>query len=154
MLQRLLLSREGSSPSCDADQRGVALFVATAPACPWRTHLQDHLLRWLEYFPREQFLFLDFDEFRKRPYESLHSLEGFLEVAPAVKPEQFVLDEERGFYCFRHSPDSPTTCAGKDKGIPHPHVDPEVLDTLRKFYIARNAHLERITGLKLAWMQG
>ena len=113
---------------------------------------EEHLQRWMRYFPREQFLFLDFDEFRARPYESLLALEDFVGVERSVTEEQFVFSEERGFYCFQQSPAAKLTCAGKDKGVPHPKVDQVVLDKLRSFYVERNAGLEELSGLRLGWL--
>ena len=69
-----------------------------------------------------------------------------------VTEEQFVFSEERGFYCFQQSPAAKLTCAGKDKGVPHPKVDQVVLDKLRSFYVERNAGLEELSGLRLGWL--
>ena len=84
--------------------------------------------------------------------QDLLALEDFVGVERSVTEEQFVFSEERGFYCFQQSPAAKLTCAGKDKGVPHPKVDQVVLDKLRSFYVERNAGLEELSGLRLGWL--
>ncbi|VDL74512.1 unnamed protein product [Nippostrongylus brasiliensis] len=86
-----------------------------------------HMKRWLDNFPMEQ-----------------------IHIVDVVKPEHFGVDPVKKFPCVRR-PDASLHCLGKTKGRKHPHVRPEVLQRLRRFYAPENQKFFRMINRSLAW---
>jgi hypothetical protein len=95
-----------------------------------------HLKKWLEYFPLEQFLILSGEEFIKNPYNEVMKVEKFLNLKSFFKPEHYVFDQNKGFYCLNKdvikSKENP--CLGDNKGRKHYEISSTVLEKLSKFY--------------------
>ncbi|XP_033105466.1 heparan sulfate glucosamine 3-O-sulfotransferase 1-like [Anneissia japonica] len=108
-----------------------------------------HILRWMEYFPRNQILILDGDAFIKDPVPALQQVESFLGVKSYFSRDNFYFDEEKRFYCVSKPEKS---CMPKVKGRPHPNINPKVLKKLREFYKPYDRWLVEVTGQNFTWM--
>uniref|UniRef100_A0A1I8FRH7 Sulfotransfer_1 domain-containing protein n=1 Tax=Macrostomum lignano TaxID=282301 RepID=A0A1I8FRH7_9PLAT len=60
-----------------------------------------HLARWLAEFPRHQLHIVDGDRLVEKPFEELRLAEQFLGLPSRFRPEQFVYNASKGFYCAR-----------------------------------------------------
>jgi hypothetical protein len=88
----------------------------------------DRLEPWLEHFPREQFLFLDFDHLASNQVEALRTVLDFLGL-PAWEP-RWIPVLNRGSYA---PPDEQTVLS------------------LRGYFSEPNERLERLLGVELGW---
>ena len=82
-----------------------------------------HLSRWLQYFPRNQILILDGEQFTRDPIPGLKTVETFLGVQSYITRDHFTFVKTKGpkgFYCrkYRGKP----LCMGSHKGRSHPNV--------------------------------
>ena len=59
-----------------------------------------HYKRWLKYFKKEQFLFLNGETFIKNPESELKKVEKFLNLKPFINKNHFVFDKKKGFFCM------------------------------------------------------
>lgn len=57
--------------------------------------------RWLEYFPLEQFHFVNGERLVLDPVSELRQVEAFLGLPPRINAKQFYWNHTRGFYCIR-----------------------------------------------------
>ena len=61
-----------------------------------------HFQHWLQFFPREQFLVLDGEKMVTRnPTYTISKVESFLNLPHKLKAEDFVLNDDKGYYCYR-----------------------------------------------------
>ncbi|XP_071949263.1 heparan sulfate glucosamine 3-O-sulfotransferase 1-like [Antedon mediterranea] len=109
-----------------------------------------HILRWMEYFPRNQILIIDGDAFIKDPVPALQKVEDFIGVNSYFSRDNFYFDEEKHFYCVSKPEKS---CMPKVKGRKHPNIDPKVLKKLREFYKPYDKWLVEVTGQNYTWMK-
>lgn len=121
-----------------------------------------YLEKWKTFFRKDQFHFVDGEKLILNPYEELSKLESFLNLKATIKPEDFVFNEKKGFYCInvtssstmRNEPASnkiKISCLSKNKGRRHVHVKAELIDDLRKFYTPYNEYLYSLTGQNFDW---
>ncbi|XP_070580288.1 heparan sulfate glucosamine 3-O-sulfotransferase 1-like [Ptychodera flava] len=108
-----------------------------------------HILRWLEYFPRDQFYVLDGGRLKQDPYNEVRKVEKFLGLPEFVTRDHFYFDEVKRFYCmafpYRH-------CLGDTKGLSHPEVDEDVMDKLYEFYRPYDNLLSEMFNQTFSWM--
>jgi hypothetical protein len=91
--------------------------------------------RWLKYFPKEQILVLDGENFIKNPYDEIIKMERFLDLKPFFKKENFIYDKSKGFFCLRKNLKSvKLECMGDNKGRDHPFISDSVLVKLRNYF--------------------
>ena len=112
-----------------------------------------HLKKWLEYFPLEQFLILSGEEFIEHPYNEVMKVEKFLNLEPFFKPEHYVFDKNKGFYCFNKEilNIEGDPCLGDHKGRKPPVIDDHVINNLMKFYNSYNLELFKLIKQKPFW---
>lgn len=139
-----------------------------------------YLERWRALFPINQFHFVDGENLISNPYDEIHKLELFLGVKPVIKPEDFVFNAKKGFFCLSSSSQAtsasqscqkevsryhkigdssmqtelnPTlpNCLSRSKGRRHVKVKPELLEELIKFYKPYNEYLYTLVGHKFDW---
>ena len=95
-----------------------------------------HLKRWLGYFKLSQFLILDGHEFIKNPYNQVKKVENFLGLVPYFKPDHYVFDTQKGFYCVNGKVFNKTRnnlCLNEEKGRTHPVIEESTMDKIKKF---------------------
>ena len=97
-----------------------------------------HLRHWMDTFPPEQIMVVDGDRLRVSPWVELERVQGFLGVRQVIAERHFVLNRERGLYCWKV--DTPTPiCLGGKKGRTHPVLSGPELDILRGYFSDCNA---------------
>ena len=102
----------------------------------------DHIERWLEYFPLEQFVFVNGARLCTEPSTEIDKMQSFLDLEPCISREHFVFVPAKRFYCIRKPlQSSQLKCMGDDKGRKHPAIDSAIIDDLRMFYRASNRKL-------------
>lgn len=118
-----------------------------------------HLERWLFYFNMSQIHIVDGETLIRNPYKELHKVELFLSLVPKIRPEDFVYNPQKGFYCIASSAvsrrssvtNSTISCLSKSKGRRHVQVDEDLVIKLSKFYQPYNDYLYSITGRRFDW---
>ncbi len=112
----------------ERDQRYNSLPLGT-----WsyllRSRYAEHLERWLEVFPREQFLFVRAEDMFGDPYGTLESVTTFLGLPPH-KPDELPRLKDGGSY----EPLSPATRA-----------------RLGEYFRPHNERLRELTGIDFRW---
>lgn len=96
----------------------------------------NHLKQWLDYFPIEQFLFINGEQLIRSPEIEINKLEVFLNLTtPVIRKEHFVHDKRKGFACIIKPIDSKQIkCLSEQKGRKHPVIENFILKDLRDFY--------------------
>ena len=94
-----------------------------------------YLERWLKYFPLDQILIVNGDEFIRNPFDEMKKVETFLSLRPFFRQDQFVFDKSKNFYCISVSKKE-NHCLGVDKGLQYHgvHIDERILEKLQNFY--------------------
>uniref|UniRef100_A0A1I8HTR5 Sulfotransfer_1 domain-containing protein n=1 Tax=Macrostomum lignano TaxID=282301 RepID=A0A1I8HTR5_9PLAT len=111
-----------------------------------------HLRRWLRHFPADRLHIVDGDRLIGEPHEELRLVEQFLSLPSFLnRPEQFVFNSTKGFYCVRGRRQR-QRCLGSEKGRQHPPVSPVTLAKLRAYFEPHNLRLAELTGRRFAWM--
>uniref|UniRef100_A0A914EKF3 Sulfotransferase domain-containing protein n=1 Tax=Acrobeloides nanus TaxID=290746 RepID=A0A914EKF3_9BILA len=108
------------------------------------------LRKWLEYFPRKQFLFIDGERLITDPATEIRKAEKFLGLTPTIKSTNFVKDPVKGFPCVKRF-DATIHCLGKSKGRTHPKVMPDVIHRLEEFYQPENERFFELIGQRFKW---
>jgi [heparan sulfate]-glucosamine 3-sulfotransferase 5 len=90
--------------------------------------------RWLKYFPKENFLFLNGERFKKEPFVEIDKLQSFLGLEPFFRKEHFVFNKTKEFYCIKNPNTSKIKCMGHNTGRKQPAIDESILDKLRFMY--------------------
>jgi hypothetical protein len=113
----------------------------------------EHLKEWLKYFPLEQILVLNGEEFIKNPYNEVIKVEKFLNLNKFFVPEHYIFDKNKGYYCMNKILFNSTEnrCLGKEKGRKHSEIDENALDKLREFYKPYSLELFEILKQKPFW---
>lgn len=133
------------------------LFLAVGgQVAPHKIHISvslysQHLRNWLQYFPLEQFLIIEARELVKDPLSVTTKVETFLNLRHKITAENFVLDKQKGFYCYRQNSNSAKTCMGKKKGVEHPPINSTTERKLRDFFRPYNKDFYRIIGKDFGW---
>ena len=105
-----------------------------------------HILNWLQMFSQDQMCYVDGDRFISNPYEEVHILEQCLGLRQFFTRNNFVYQQQRGFYCFHVG--GKNLCMGKSKGRRHPSIPQGVLAKLKVFFHPWNDQLLELTGRK------
>ena len=103
-----------------------------------------HILNWLQVFSQEQMCFVDGDRFISNPYEEVHILEQCMGIRQFFTQDNFVYQQQRGFYCFQVR--GKNLCMSKAKGRKHPSIPQGVLAKLKAFFHPWNEQLLDLTG--------
>ncbi|CAD5222601.1 unnamed protein product [Bursaphelenchus xylophilus] len=110
-----------------------------------------YLQNWLNFFPIQQFMFVDGEKLIKSPANEIRKVEKFLGLTPVVKESDFVIDKVKGFPCVRKINSSTPHCLGKSKGRVHPTVDPKVVERLQRFYAPENKKFFQMINQYFVW---
>ena len=111
-----------------------------------------HYKRWLEYFPKEQILILNGENFIINPYDEIQKVEKFINLQPYFKKNHFVLDKSKGFYCFKEELKNVSMfCLGSSKGRLHPPLRDDVLIMLKNVFITYDVELFKLINQKPFW---
>jgi len=99
----------------------------------------EQIKHWLKYFPIEQILILNGDQFKKEPSIAIDKLQSFLNLKQLITKEHFVFNQTKGFYCLINAAiRSEFKCMSSEgvdqKGRKHPEIDPDILKELRNNY--------------------
>jgi hypothetical protein len=112
----------------------------------------DHYKRWLKYFPKEQILVCDGDNFIRNPYEEMLKVEKFLNLKPFYQKEHFFYDNNKGFFCLNKDlNNTKIECMKENKGQPHPPVSDDVIEKLKEYYEPYNQELFDMLGVERFW---
>lgn len=106
-----------------------------------------HIRNWLKVFPKEQMCYVDGERFVSDPYQEVHQLEKCIGLKRFFKPQNFVFNPARGFYCFRVKKFE--FCMNKNKGRKHPDIPSDVTEKLKNFFKPWNMELPALTGREL-----
>jgi hypothetical protein len=111
-----------------------------------------HIKNWLEYFPLDQFLFINGEQLIREPSIEIDKLQSFLNLKPAIKREHFVHNRRKGFACIIKPIDSKQVkCLSDQKGRKHPVIDTSILNDLKDFYRPTNQKLFNLINEKPWW---
>jgi hypothetical protein len=117
-----------------------------------RSRYVESYKRWLKYFPKEQILVLNGENFILNPYEEIKKMEIFLNLTPFFQREHFVYDKKKGFFCLRKNLNqNRTNCMGSSKGRNHPFVSESVLLKLRNYFAPYDKELFDLLERKPFW---
>lgn len=120
-----------------------------------------HLRRWFNYFTPEQIHVVSGESLIKEPYREIKKVEKYLGLPSFIKPEHFVYNDTKGFYCFDRSlshknevsaTPPPLRCLGTSKGRSHARISTDVEKLLRDFYRPFNEELYRMVGRNFGWL--
>ena len=112
----------------------------------------EHYKVWLKFFKKEQFLFLNGENFITHPYEEVKKVENFLGLNPFIQKEHFVYDNQKGFFCKRKDlSKNKLECMGSEKGRKHPFISTASLDKLNQFYKPFSSELFKLIDQKPYW---
>ena len=107
---------------------------------------------WTDSFAiGSQLHIVDGDNLVSDPVSEMEMVETFLGVRHYLTKDNFVLDEERGFYCMV-SDQGKKRCLGGGKGVPHPPLRPDVEAKLRKYFKPFNERFYRDVGHDFGWL--
>ena len=112
-----------------------------------------HLLRWLKFFPLDQFLFVEGDELAESPLAVLHRVENFIGVRNYISSENIFLNKTMNpYYCAKQlQPIQRIQCAGHNKGWVAPIINPRVMRTMQSYYKRSIDEFQKITKLNFNW---
>ncbi len=118
-----------------------------------------HLKRWQRYFKPHQIHLVSGETLIKQPYEELKKVEKFLNLPSFIKPEHFVYNETKGFYCvdrqisqpYMNANETNLRCLGSTKGRAHVLVSNNTEKLLRDYYRPFNEELYKLTGRNFGW---
>ena len=114
-----------------------------------RSMYYKHMLRWLRYFPLEQFHVVDGEQLVENPVPQLRNVETFLGLQHELTADRFYYNTTRGFYCMRTAVKE--RCLAPSKGRVHPTVRPQVITTLRRYFEPMNQEFYSLVHQDLGW---
>ena len=111
------------------------------------------MLKWLEYFNLSQFLIIENEEFKQDPVTVLQKVEKFLGLKNYIKPDMFVFNHDKGFYCIQSNrTDTGNACYYSNRGNKTNFPIPKSIESkLKKFFKEKNERFFRIIGKSYNW---
>ena len=106
---------------------------------------------WLKYFSLDQFLIIDVDDIARAPWKVMKKVEQFMGVKHKIREENFVFDEQKGFYCFRANSTAAPICMDDTKGREHPTFGESLEKKLREFFAPYNREFYQLVGRDFGW---
>ena len=108
---------------------------------------------FLTVFKRERLLILDGQAFAQNPFETMQSIERFLELPPFFRKEHFRINTDTGYFCPHVQERPEKGCSNpRIKGRKHPTVNGDILKLLYDFYRPYNLKLAEEFGLDFPWL--
>uniref|UniRef100_UPI00358EA433 heparan sulfate glucosamine 3-O-sulfotransferase 1-like n=1 Tax=Myxine glutinosa TaxID=7769 RepID=UPI00358EA433 len=114
-----------------------------------RSMYDEHLKRWLTFFPRSHLHVVDGERLVHNPPAEVAAAEHFLGLPGHVGPDSFYFNTSRGFFCLRNT--THERCLSESKGRPHPPVRWDVLQLLRDFFREHNDRFFQMVGQTFDW---
>ena len=93
---------------------------------------------------------VDGDRLIYEPYSEVQRVEQFLGLSHRINPENFSYNITKGFYCVKIN-STIERCLNDSKGRRHPDINPDVVQTLRRFYAYYNKKFYQLTGKDFGW---
>ena len=143
------LPRDFSSVVLNEDGSAVQ-----SSASPIRHSVYDEsMTHWLKFFNLSQFLVIESNEFKHDPVSVLRKTEQFLGLENYIKPNMFVFNKEKGFYCIQSNlTDTGMACfpesRGKKKQIT---VAQRTESRLREYFKPKSERFFKIIGKTFDW---
>ncbi|XP_072023187.1 heparan sulfate glucosamine 3-O-sulfotransferase 5-like [Amphiura filiformis] len=111
-----------------------------------------HFSNWLDYYPREKFLILDYDKLVQNVSFWLQKVEQFLDLQPFFKHKMFRLNKNRRL-CFipPHGLKSKSVCPGSTGSIPKAKPSRDTLLKLCHFFQPYNKMFMHLTNMTFDW---
>ena len=109
----------------------------------------EYLQHWYRKFPAEQFLILQSEELKKRPYDVMLKVEKFMNLEHKVHEDNYRYNATRGFYCFNY--EGQNHCLRPKKGRAHPNVTEECVQKLTKYFEPFNHRFYELVGHNFGW---
>ena len=111
---------------------------------------------YLRFFNRSQIKVIDSEDFNRDPYIILHELETFLNLEHTIRPDNFVFNKEKGFFCLRQNKNSKTASCyhedrGRNKSDVGQAVTPEILKKLQDYFKPHNERFFKLIGHRFDW---
>lgn len=107
----------------------------------------EHLRQYYHFFPSANIHIVDGDKLiKENPYFELAKIEKFLGISAAITKDDFVVDEEKGFYCMTEY-----GCLDENKGRPHPYIAHESIAKLKEFMKPLNEEFFELIGRRFPW---
>ena len=104
---------------------------------------------WLKYFSSSQIMVIESEEFKHKPGEILFKVEEFLGLPHAIKPETFVWNDEKGFYCLKTDIDpSGVACYGANRGKTLIDISVKTKAFLVEYFKSKNRNFFDLIGRK------
>ena len=102
---------------------------------------------WLKYFSLSQIMVIESEDFKHRPAETLFKVEEFLGLPHAIKPETFVWNKDKGYYCIKSELDATgMACYGSERGKTIIEINPKTKEFLVEYFRPKNRNFARLTG--------
>ncbi|XP_072023186.1 heparan sulfate glucosamine 3-O-sulfotransferase 1-like [Amphiura filiformis] len=113
-----------------------------------------HFSNWLDYYPRERFLIIDYDKLLQNVSFWLQKVEQFLDLQPFFQHKMFRLNKNRRL-CFipPHGLKSKSVCpgSGSDGSIPKAKPSRDTLLKLCHFFQPYNKMFMHLTNMTFDW---
>ena len=118
-----------------------------------RSVYDEPMKRWLNFFHLSQFLIIESNEFKHDPVSVLRKAERFLGLGSYIKPDMFVLNKEKGFYCIQSNlTDTGIACLPENRGRKRQIIVPTRTESkLREYFKPKSEHFFRIIGKRFDW---
>ena len=111
-----------------------------------------HYQRWLKWFDRKEIYVVNGDELITNPVPLLYKLETFVNVPHYFNNSMFVLNKQKGFYCWITSPgEKEPNCMKEGKGKPHPNLSNSTLNKLKKFLKPHAETFCHLAAVNFSW---
>ena len=131
-MQRLSTGHNESDQSIEETILNTKGDIAVTSPLIVRSLYVISIKRWLKTFMLKQIHVVDGDNFKANPSDELNKLETFLGLKNYISKNNFVYNEEKGFYCL-NTP-AGINCMPTGKGRKHPTIDPGLLQKLQEFF--------------------
>uniref|UniRef100_A0AC35U676 Sulfotransfer_1 domain-containing protein n=1 Tax=Rhabditophanes sp. KR3021 TaxID=114890 RepID=A0AC35U676_9BILA len=106
-----------------------------------------HIKNYLEYFDAKQILFINGDNFVKKPLEELQKVEQFLSLRHLITDTQLVFDQTKGFFCFKMNFNQKAKCLGSAKGRTHIPFNFKTIKKLKRNLNYYNKELMKVVNI-------
>lgn len=101
-----------------------------------------HLLNWFRFFKRDQFMIVDGDQLKHRPYLVMNSIQKYMNSSKFFDYKNLlVYDAKKKFYCLKKRLGKIQRCLGSSKGRKYEKLDENSYLYLRNFYQKYNVQL-------------
>jgi hypothetical protein len=114
--------------------------------CYVRSLYADHLQKWLKWFPMNQIMIVDGEQYATgNPADQLSKVEQFLGLPRYFTSEEFVYNTKKKFYCHK------TGCLHGGKGHKQLALDPNIRTKLQEKFSPYNAKLFKLINATFEW---